>query len=138
MKILIVDDQVVTLKKMKKILEIFGDCELAEDGPEAIQLFKQSLENKVPFDLVMLDIEMPGIDGTEVLFELREIEKEFKVPKHELARILMVTSHSDKDTVITSVQAGCNDYVVKPINKETIVEKLGKLGFCPIQTEQSE
>ena len=131
MKVLIVDDQVVSRKKMKKIMDDFGYCMVAENGPEAVSQFRKAHEGKLPFHLVTLDIEMPGMDGTEVLFEIREIEKEFKVPKQGQIRVLMVTSHSDKDTVITSIQAGCDDYIVKPINKGIIVKKLKKLGLHP-------
>ncbi len=129
MKILIVDDELVSRKKMEKIMGNFGECEVAENGQWATAAFKTAYQSGTPFDLVTLDVEMPGKDGTEVLFELREIEEEFVVPRHLQAKVLMVTAHSDKDTVITSIQAGCDDYVVKPFNRETVVEKLNKLGF---------
>ncbi|MBF0279996.1 MAG: response regulator [SAR324 cluster bacterium] len=129
MKILIVDDELVSRKKMQKIMENFGTCESKQNGIEAIDSFKKSLEFETPFQLVTLDVEMPEMDGTEVLFELRELEKKFQISKHKSAKILMVTSHSERDTVITSIQAGCDDYVVKPFNKDTIVQKMNGLGF---------
>ncbi len=124
MKIMVVDDELVSRKKMEKILGGFGEVEAAENGEKAIDIFKKASDKGEGFDLITLDIEMPGIDGTETLFEIREIENEKKVPKDKQVKVLMVTSHSHKDYVITSMQAGCNDYIVKPFTKDTVVKKL--------------
>ena len=132
MRILVVDDEFVSRKKMQKIMDSFGDfdeCESVQSGSAAITAFKKALGNGMPFDLITLDIAMPEMDGTEVLYNIREIEKQKKVPKEKQVRILMVTSHSDKDTIITSIQAGCNDYIVKPFERKILIKKLEKLGF---------
>ena len=129
MKTLVVDDELVSRKKMQKIMENFGECEAVESGSAAIATFKKALESWMPFDLITLDVLMPKMDGTEVLYTIREIEKEKKIPGEKQVKILMVTSHSDKDTIITSIQAGCDDYIVKPFDREVIIKKLEKLGF---------
>jgi len=124
MKILVVDDELVSRKKMQKIMVNFGECEEFESGSEAITAFKKALENRTPFDLITLDIVMPELDGIEVLFEIREIENLKNIPEEKQVKILMVTSHSDRDNIITSIQAGCNDYIVKPFDREMVIEKL--------------
>jgi two-component system chemotaxis response regulator CheY len=126
MKILVVDDELVSRKKMQKIMEGLGECTAVASGREALSLFKQALESEAPFDLVTLDVVMPGMDGTEALYEMREIETRKHPPKEKRTRILMVTSQSDKDTVITCIQAQCDDYVVKPFDREKIMKKLEK------------
>jgi len=110
-------------------MESLGECEAVESGSAAIAAFKKAWETWMPFDLITLDITMPEMDGTEVLYAIREIEKEKKIPIEKQVKILMATSHSDKDTVITSIQAGCDDYIVKPFDREVIIKKLEKLGF---------
>ncbi|MBW2119166.1 MAG: response regulator [Deltaproteobacteria bacterium] len=130
MRILVVDDELVSRKKLKKIMESFGECDAVENGKEAIAAFVKSLENWNLYSLITLDVSMPGMDGTEVLSKLREIEKENYMAEEEQAKILMVTSHSEKDTVMTSIEAGCDDYIVKPFNKEVVTKKLENLGFC--------
>ena len=129
MKILIVDDELVSRRKMQKIMESLGECEAVESGSAAIAAFQKALENGMPFDLITLDVLMPKMDGTEVLYTIREIEKEKKIPKEKQVKILMVTSHSDRDSIITSIQAGCDDYIVKPFDREVIINKLEKIGF---------
>ena len=76
MKTLVVDDEVISRKKLQKILSNLGECEAVEGGKAAITVFEKALKEKDPFDLVTLDIVMPEMDGTEALVELRELEKE--------------------------------------------------------------
>ncbi len=124
MRIMVVDDELVSRKKMEKILSSFGEVEAVENGEKAIDFFRKASDKGEGIDLITLDIEMPGIDGTETLFEIREIESENKVSKDKQVKILMVTSHSHRDYVITSMQAGCNDYVVKPFTSDMVIKKL--------------
>lgn len=129
MRVLIVDDELVSRTKMLKIMECFGECESVENGSEAMTAFTNAWENWRPFNLITLDVSMPGMDGTEVAARIREIEHAKNVSEEKRAKILMVTGHSDKGTVYTSLQAGCNDYILKPFSKETIIKKLRKIGF---------
>ncbi len=134
MRVMVVDDELVSRKKMEKILSSFGEVEAIENGEKAIDVFRKASDKREGFDLITLDIEMPGIDGTETLFEIREIENEKKVPKDKQVKVLMVTSHSHRDYVITSIQAGCNDYVVKPFTKDMVIKKLFDLNVpIPVQ-----
>ncbi len=127
MNILVVDDDSVGRQKMQKILEKVGTCVSAENGFEALGLFQEAQSREEPFDLVTLDVEMPEMDGSEVLFNLREVEERFQVPAQRRVKVLMVTSHSDKNTVVTCIQAGCDDYIVKPFNPTSVMIKLWHL-----------
>ena len=129
MRILIVDDELVSRVKMRKILETVDTCETGRNGMQAIAAFRIALEGRQPFDLITLDIEMPEMDGTEVLYQIREIENQRNVPKEEQVKILMVTSQADKGNVFTSIQAGCDNYIIKPFARKTVFKKLQELGF---------
>lgn len=129
MKILIVDDDFISRSKMQKILESFGECEVAENGENAIMAFNMAIQFGAPFDLISLDIEMPDISGIEVLGRIRDIEKESEILKEKQVKVLMVTSYSDEDKVLGSIKAGCNNYIVKPFDKEKVTSKLKSLGF---------
>ena len=124
MRVLIVDDELVSRNKMLKIMGNFADCVAVDSGKAAIKAFQEAWEIWEPFDLTTLDISMPGMDGTEVLYEIRKIENVKKIPKEKHIKILMVTSHADRDTVITCIQAECNDYIVKPFDKEVVLGKI--------------
>ncbi len=122
MKFLIVDDDIVSRKKMEQILSTHGPCVVAENGDQALAAFTTSLSANDPFDLVTLDIHMPGMDGTEVLEELRRLEK--NAAGSPRAGILMVTANSNMDTVVNCIASSCDDYIVKPFNREMITEKV--------------
>ena len=131
MKVLLVDDDKVSLTKLRVIIEPFGQCETARNGDEAVEAFHAAWDAHFPYDLICLDISMPGKDGTEVLFEIREAEMDMNVAREKPAKVLMITSHRDKDSVITSVQAGCDGYLVKPFSPKDVHAKLKQLGFKP-------
>ena len=129
MRILIVDDEFVCRETMLKIMQEFGQCETAEDGTEAIATFQMALEEGEPFDLITLDISMPLMDGTRALAIIREIERRRNILKQDQVKIIIVTSSSENDSVTTCIQAGCDDYVVKPFSFDTMRGKLNSLGL---------
>ena len=129
MKSLIVDDDLVSRIKLEKILAGYGECTVTEDGETGLREFEQAWREEAPFDVVCLDVSMPGKDGTEVLLEIRQIEKRLGVDTEKPARVMMITAHRDKDTVITSIQAGCDGYLVKPFDRHKVINKFKVLGI---------
>lgn len=129
MKILVVDDELVSRKKMNLIMNGLGECVAVDCGNDAIATFEQAWENQSPFDLIALDIFMPEMDGKEVLSKIRQIESGRDVSWDKRVKIFMVTAQSDKDTIIDCVQAGCDDFISKPFDKSTIIKKLVKTGL---------
>lgn len=129
MKILVVDDELVSRKKILRIMQSFGECEAVEKGADAVVAFTEAWDAGMPFDMISLDIVMPDMSGIDVLNSIREIEKEKGLPKKNQVKIMMVTSHSDKDNVIASMKAGCNNYIVKPFDRERVARKMESLGF---------
>ncbi len=129
MKTLVVDDNIVNRTSMLKIIEGLGENLAAKNGQEAIDLFKFHLVHSKPFDLVLLDIVMPDVDGIKVLKAIRQLEKENLVMLQNRSKVLMVTSHSHKDIVLTAMKMGCDDYIVKPFRKEVIFKKLKDLNI---------
>ena len=127
MKILIVDDEAVSLVKMEAILEEFGECRAVASGPEAIAAVQKALAEKAPYDLITMDISMPEMDGTEALYEIRNLERSAHSTLNHKARIIMVTAQADRDSLITCVQAGCDDYIIKPFDPDTVIQRLKSL-----------
>jgi HD-like signal output (HDOD) protein/FixJ family two-component response regulator len=134
MRILVVDDELVSREKMKHIMSSLGECDEVVSGQEALKAFSDARTDGKQYDLITLDISMPEMDGTEVLSRIRTLEKENGTPKEGQVRIMMVTGSSEKDTILTCIKAGCNDYIMKPFNMETVVKKLVDSGL----TKQSE
>ena len=75
MKILIAEDDSISIAIMQKLLGAFGSCEVAVNGKEVINAFKAALDKKQPYDLICLDIMMPEMSGSDALKEIRKIEE---------------------------------------------------------------
>lgn len=129
MKILIAEDDSVSRALLQSILTPYGTCHIALDGCEAIEKFKTALKEKEYYDLICLDIMMPNMDGHQVLHHIRQLEDDNGI--HGLAgvKIIMITALDDPWTIMKAFREQCEDYVIKPIKKDSILEKIKKLGL---------
>jgi two-component system chemotaxis response regulator CheY len=125
MRILIAEDEFISRRIIKEILSAYGNCDVVIDGEEAVQAFQMAHEDKVPYDLICMDIMMPNLDGHTALQQIRDMEKQMKIKPSQEARIIMVTALDDPKTVIKAYyQGGATDYIIKPIEKTTLIEKM--------------
>jgi two-component system chemotaxis response regulator CheY len=128
MKILIAEDEFVSRRVLKAMLESYGDVHVAVDGQEALDAFTASLDAGDRYDLVCLDIMMPGMDGKDAAKAIREREKERGIRGSSETPILMTTALSDPKTVIDSYyRGGATAYVVKPIEREALTKALREM-----------
>jgi diguanylate cyclase (GGDEF)-like protein len=105
-RLLIVDDISDNRSILKRRFERRGfDVTEAESGLVAIDLIE-----KAPFDLVLLDVMMPGIDGMETLKRIRSRKSASALP------VIMVTAKSESDNIVDALEHGANDYVTKPVD----------------------
>ncbi len=129
MRILVVDDDAKNRKILTTILQPLGETLAVEDGTEALMAFRDAWQQWRPYSLILLDIMMPGMSGEEVLDSIREMERDRKIEPEHTAKIVMVTAVSEKEMVTRCFQLGCNDFIIKPYDMDTIFQKLEKLGF---------
>lgn len=129
LKILIVEDEFISRVLLKEMLSSFGDCDMASNGPEAIEALERSYSQvSEKYDLVCLDIMMPRMSGHEVLQELRRIEEELKIAGPETTKVLMVSALDDsKNTMEALVKGRCEAYLTKPISRVRLEEQLVKM-----------
>lgn len=136
MKILVVDDEVVSRTKVQTIVESLGECEAVAGGKDAMVAFEKAMASRAPFDLITLDIAMPEMDGTDVLNKIREIEKEKNVPKEKRVKILMVSALRDQDSILSCAMSDCDGYIVKPFDQKKIIDKIERItNKYPIEKE---
>jgi DNA-binding NarL/FixJ family response regulator len=110
-KVLIVDDHPAVRRGLRTFLELAGDLRVtgeAADGPTALDLIVETEP-----DVVLLDMVLPGMDGVEVLRELRRRE----LP----ARVLVVTSFTDRGRLLPAVRAGARGYLSKDVDPNALV-----------------
>jgi two-component system, chemotaxis family, chemotaxis protein CheY len=119
MKILLVDDSSTMRRIQKNTLASLGftDVDEAEDGQDAV-----AKVGKAPYELVLMDWNMPNMTGIEALKAIRANPDTAKIP------VIMVTSESEKTRILEAIQAGANNYIVKPFTPDVLKEKLDTLG----------
>jgi len=129
-KCLIVEDDFISRRILRELLNPHFEIEIAVDGEEAITAFKLAHQAKSPFDLICMDIMMPKMDGREALRLIRQLEKEQEVPPNLETKIVMTTALDDPKTVFDSFyQDGATAYLVKPISKQKLIRELRALGL---------
>ncbi|MFC6639695.1 response regulator [Sulfitobacter sp. JBTF-M27] len=121
MKILAVDDDAIILKLLDQIILALGGHELtmAESGAEALDVIAQN--EGAPFDCFMFDIQMPNMDGIELVKRVRSIDDYFDTP------VLMLTAMSDKRYIDRAFAFGATDYVTKPFEVSELETRLNLL-----------
>jgi len=115
MKILVIEDEIKTAKFLKKGLSEAGFVvEVAADGPEGLHLAQE-----VSFDLVILDVMLPVLDGWQVLARLRETEQK--------ALVLMLTARDAVHERVRGFELGADDYLVKPFAFSELLARVRSL-----------
>ena len=117
-KILIVDDFSTMRRIVKNLLRQLGfnNIQEADDGTTALEQLKTD-----PVDLIISDWNMPKMTGLDLLKAIGGDDKLKKIP------VLMVTAEARKENIVEAVQAGVNNYIVKPFTAETLKEKMEKV-----------
>jgi DNA-binding NtrC family response regulator len=113
-KILVVDDEEIVLKSCRKILERGGhQVSTSLSGQEAFDLME-----KEPFDIVITDMKMPGIDGIEVLKKVRE--------KYPDVVVIVITGYSTVQSAVQAMKLGAFDYIPKPFTPDEVLVVIEK------------
>ncbi len=129
MKILVAEDDQVSRIVIQKYLSTLGQVSVAENGAQAIQMFKEAFEGENRYDLLCLDIMMPEMSGQQVLLDVREFEKEKGIPVPDGVKVIMTTGLNDAENVVGAFKNGCEAYITKPIDKKQLVSEIKKLGL---------
>jgi two-component system, chemotaxis family, chemotaxis protein CheY len=115
LRFLVVDDFSTMRRIVRNLLKEsgFSEADEAEDGVVALQKLRNS-----NFDFVVTDINMPNMNGFQLLTEMKQDEKLKHIP------VLMVTAEARKEDIVMAAQQGAAGYIVKPFTKATLEEKL--------------
>ena len=123
MRILIVDDFSTMRRIIRGLLKEIGylNSEEAEDGVQALERIKDAW----PIDLAVVDWNMPNMNGLELIREIR------RRPEWNDMRIMMATTESEISQMQLALDAGADEYLMKPFEKEALVDKIQMVGLTP-------
>ena len=112
-KILIVDDDAGVRESLEELLRLEDyQADSSDSGEDALEALAEG------FDLVLLDIKMPGIDGVEVMHEIRKY--------HPDTRIIIITGYGSLESAIDAIRSGAQDYMLKPYTADDILLSINK------------
>lgn len=124
-QILVVDDEENIRELLAETLRLVGFSTVtARGGVDALQLVRNQ-----DFDLILLDVNMPILDGFETLRKIRAIKRD--IP------IIMITARADKPDVVTGLREGADDYITKPFNMEEVVMRINAVLRRTTQVDDS-
>lgn len=125
MRILIVDDEPHNRTVLQFMLKSLGSCDQAVDGREAVEAFLMALDEGDPYQLILMDIMMPDMNGQDALKSIRAHERARGVDGAGEAVIFMVTALDTETQVVEAFFKGCcTDYLTKPVTQDRLFEKL--------------
>ena len=114
MKILIAEDEPVSRRLLQSYLQKWGhEVVVTTDGLQAWQMFEQG-----EFPLVITDWMMPEMDGVDLIRRIRQAERSFHV------YIILLTGRSQKEDVVEGMEAGADDFVTKPFDRDELRVRL--------------
>jgi two-component system chemotaxis response regulator CheY len=120
-KAIVVDDsRAVRLILARTLRDLGFEVEEAGDGLKALELLDQ---DRTGFSLALLDWNMPQMNGLELLQRLRSNNRFSTLP------VMMVTTETEMDHMAAAMNAGANEYVMKPFTRDILVDKLRMIGF---------
>ncbi|MEW6365777.1 MAG: response regulator [Acidobacteriota bacterium] len=111
-RVLLVDDEIEFIQTLSERLEARGlTVELAQNGPEALKKVSEG-----PFDAIVLDLAMPGMDGIETLSLLRK--------DHPEMQVILLTGHATVEKGVEAIKLGAMDFLEKPVGIQELMEKV--------------
>ncbi len=131
LRCLVVDDDEVGRELLILNLQGIAECDTAADGREALEKYVASLDSN-PYELIFLDIVMPGLDGNETAKTIRRMELERGVTPDKGVNIIVLSSlNTPQDIIKSYVSAQSAAHLVKPLNAEKLKKTLRQLGLIP-------
>ncbi|MGD9209833.1 MAG: response regulator [Desulfobacteraceae bacterium] len=126
MRILIIDDEIAALTKMKILLTPYGKCTLCTNGVQALKIYSKAIDDQQPFDLITIDIHLGEVNGNELLGQIIQLETDKNVP---VVKKIMVTASGTAENLVTAYGKGCDAFLVKPIKRDALDQKMSALGY---------
>jgi two-component system chemotaxis response regulator CheY len=130
LNILIVEDSVSAQKKLQSILCPYAKCTLAANGAQAINIVEKSFKAGKHFDLIVMDVIMPELDGLSAAKEIRELEEKYDIqPANRQTIIILTVVKKPANILQAQYQCGADAYIAKPYTQDNVLETINNCGF---------
>ena len=132
MRALIIENDPAVCTALETALKDFKDREKASDRASVLEQFEGSVVDKDFFDLVVVDIDTPGIQDDSIIVDLRQIEEKHRVAPEKLACLIVISASHSQQLLTDCVFSGCNGIIGKPVDPDQVLEKLSQLNLTGV------
>ena len=138
MKILIVDDDSNVQEMLVLVLGSHGlSGHVAVDVRQAGEAFERALDEKEPYQLICMDLDMSGLDSLHLLQKIRTIEKGRGINMADRVKVFIISASDAPEDIARSYREGqCDSYLTKPFDMDLFVEQLQKVGLALPENEE--
>ena len=127
LRALIVDDDPVNSRFLLEILSPYAACDTARNGQDGLNAFDQALRFGHPYDVIFVDVMMPGMDGHQALERMRHLEHEQGISSSGAAKVIMISALDDTRTVYRAFFEGqALSFLAKPFTCDSVLNELRK------------
>lgn len=126
MRCLVIDDEPTARLHLRLLLEARGPVDEAPDAIAGLQRIRDAIADNDPFDLVCIDLSMPGPSGIEAIKMVQEVDKKLRHGKH--TNVVVVTASDDQKDIRAALHQHVDGYLLKPVTPGQIVETIDPLG----------
>lgn len=120
MRVLIADDDSNSAKVISLYLARYGECTVVTDGLQAVSAVMDAYRMNSIYDLLVLDVMMPNLDGTQALDAIRDYEASLGIPEEKRLRVIIISALSSDSIRAEVYSKGCLLYMRKPVNFEVL------------------
>ena len=126
---LIVEEEFYSRWYIRRLLSPYTRCDAVVRGEEAVDIFRLSMDSGTPYELVLLDMRLPEMDGAAVLREIRAIEHKRSSLEGVRTKVILITQDSARREVSEQMRNLCEGFIPKPIVKNELLSQLRSLGL---------
>lgn len=123
MKTLIVDDEATCLVEL---LNEWGSCDVATTGIEGLEYVENALKIKAPYELILLDIILPELNGLDLIKKIRRLELVYNIKSVDESKIVVISTRRDEPSILEAFRNGGTGWIGKPIDPNSLIANLRK------------
>lgn len=125
MRSLVIDDEPIARLQLRLLLESRGPVDEAPDAIAGLQRIRDAIADNDPFDLVCIDLSMPGPSGIDAIKMVKDVDQKLRRGKH--TNVVVVTASDDQKDMRAALQQHVDGYLLKPVTPGQIVETIDPL-----------
>ena len=126
---LIAEDHFATRWRMKRLMEPHICCDIAVNGDEVLSAFQMSQEDGTPYDIMLIDLELPGGDPQKIIADIRKREERRNIVRLDKIKFVAISTPDTPRNALIEILSQCEGHVTKPIRKGDFLGQLHSMGF---------